>query len=124
MLYREFDLALDPFPCVGGTTTCDSLWMGVPVLTLAGQGFASRMGVSLLQAVGLESCIAHSPADYLQRALGWISQPEQLDTLRHGLRARMQASPLMNEARFAAQFGQAIRHAWRDWAANAAQPPN
>ena len=67
-LYGKIDIALDPFPCAGGTTTCDAMWMGVPVVTLAGRTAVGRSGVSLLSNVGLRQLVAESPDEYVSIA--------------------------------------------------------
>ena len=112
--FNEVDIALDPAPYSGGTTTCDALWMGVPVLTLPGVRPASRSAASILTAVGLEDWIAASPEDYVRRAAGFASAAA-VGALRRSLRERMRASPLMQEARFARDIEQAYRTMWQRW---------
>mgnify|MGYP000013417903 CR=1 FL=1 len=114
-LYHQLDLALDPFPCVGGTTSCDSLWMGVPFVTLAGEWFVGRMGVSLLSNLGMADLIAHSPAEYADKVVTLVNDLPKLAALRHGLRERVAASPLRDGPRFAAHFGAALRGMWGAW---------
>ncbi|MBL8386269.1 MAG: tetratricopeptide repeat protein [Burkholderiales bacterium] len=113
--YRQIDIALDPFPYNGGTTTCDALWMGVPVVTLAGDRFCGRMGVSLLHRVGLPDLVAADADAYVRIAAALAADPARLDDLRAGLRARMAASPLCDGRRAAAELEQAYRTMWRDW---------
>lgn len=113
--YAEIDLALDSFPFHGTTTTCDALWMGVPVVTLAGDMHHSRVGVSLLHQVGLDACVAHSPSDYVRRAAELARDPTRLGTLHGDLRARMAASPLRDERGFTAEFETMLRAMWRRW---------
>ena len=113
--YRQTDIALDSFPYNGGTTTCDALWMGVPVITLAGTYGAARSGVSLLSSVGLHELIAQTPEDYLAIARRLAAEPEALGTLRAGMRGRMRASPLMDGAGFARALEALYRGIWRDW---------
>ena len=115
VLYRQVDLALDPFPCCGGTTSCDSLWMGVPFVTLAGEWFTSRMGVTLLSNLGLDDLIAPTSAAYAEKVIELVNDLPQLQAHRQGLRAKMQTSPLMDAPRFASYFGQALRGMWADW---------
>ena len=112
VLYRQVDLALDPFPCCGGTTSCDSLWMGTPFVSLAGRTFVSRMGVTLLHSVGLDELIADNEAQYIATAVALANDLPRLRALRKGLRERVAASPLMNAPRFALHFGQALQALW------------
>jgi protein O-GlcNAc transferase len=118
-LYQRIDVALDPFPCVGGTTTCDALWMGVPVVTLAGKQAVGRGGVSLLRNIGLPELIAQAPEQYLQIAAELASDRSRLEELHRTLRVRMRASPLMDAERFARAFEAAYRQIWREWCAKA-----
>jgi predicted O-linked N-acetylglucosamine transferase (SPINDLY family) len=113
--FGDVDIALDTSPYSGGTTTCDALWMGVPVLTLPCVRPASRSAASVLTAVGLTDWIAQSPADYVRRAVAFAAQPETIARLRRTLRERMAASPLMQEERFARDIEQAYRAMWRRW---------
>jgi predicted O-linked N-acetylglucosamine transferase (SPINDLY family) len=111
-LYQEVDLALDPFPYNGITTTCDALWMGVPVLTLAGRTSVSRYGIRFLSHVGLDGLIAQSPADYLRLATELALDLDRLESLRSGLRERMSRSPLMDAARFTRHLEAAFHAMW------------
>ena len=113
--YHTVDIALDPFPYGGGTTTCDALWMGVPVVTLAGQTGVGRGGVSILSNVGLPELIAQSQADYVRIAADLSANLPHLQQLRHSLRSRMQASPLMDAPRFARNIESAYRTMWERW---------
>lgn len=99
-LYGRIDIALDPFPYHGTTTTCESLWMGVPVITLAGERHSARVGVSLLNQVGLTALIAESAEEYVRKAVALAEDREHLASLRAGLRARMKNSPLLDHAGF------------------------
>lgn len=114
-IYDSVDIALDAFPYHGTTTTCEALWMGVPVVTLAGDRHASRVGVSLLTNMGLSEMIAHSEDEYVRIALGLAEDLPRLAELRRTLRARMRASPLMDGPRFAAHAEAAYREMWRRW---------
>lgn len=98
--YHEVDIALDSYPYHGTTTTCEALWMGVPVVTRAGEAHLSRVGLSLLQAVGHPELIATSEAEYIELAVALAKNLEQLTVLRMKLRADMQASPILNQADF------------------------
>ncbi|MEO0373678.1 MAG: tetratricopeptide repeat protein [Cyanobacteria bacterium P01_A01_bin.17] len=96
--YHRLDLALDPFPYNGTTTTCESLWMGVPVVTLVGQTHVSRVGLSLLSTVGLVDWAAYSSEAYIQRVVSAASDLAALTTLRSTLRSKMATSALCNAA--------------------------
>jgi len=113
--YRRIDIALDPFPFCGGTTTCDALWMGVPVVTLAGATAVGRGGVSILSNVGFGELVAQSVEQYVEIAAALAGDPRRLAELRSGLRARMQRSPLMDAGRFAKDVESAYREMWRRW---------
>jgi predicted O-linked N-acetylglucosamine transferase (SPINDLY family) len=114
-LYHHIDIALDTFPYHGTTTTCEALWMGIPVITLAGKSHVSRVGVSLLSSVGLQSLIADSPPDYIQKAIVLGQNPPQLQQLRSNLRAMMQSSPLTNGPLFTQSFESALRTMWQNY---------
>ena len=103
-LYSRIDIALDPFPYGGGTTTCDALWMGAPVVTLVGNRAVSRAGLSILSAVGLPELIAHTPQQYIDIARNLANDPGRRLQLSQSLRQRMLASPLMDAKRYAADF--------------------
>jgi len=99
--YGTIDIALDTFPYHGTTTTCDALWMGVPVITLAGHAHRSRVGVSLLSCVGLEELIAQNVDQYVELAVNLARDGNRLKQIRAELRPKMQASPLMDAPRLA-----------------------
>ena len=113
--YNEIDIALDPFPFTGGTTTVEALWMGVPVLTLKGARMIARQGVSLLNNAGLADWIADSPDAYLRQAVTRAAELPALAQLRAGLRAQVLASPVFDASRFAGNFEAALRQMWRLW---------
>ncbi len=113
--YREIDVALDPYPYGGGTTTCDALWMGVPVVTFAGRTAVSRAGTTLLSNVGLEHLVARSDAQYLELAAGLLGDARGLAELRRGLRERLESSPVMDAPQFARDLEAAFRAAWSAW---------
>jgi protein O-GlcNAc transferase len=115
LTYREIDVALDPHPYGGGTTSCDALWMGVPVVTLVGRTAVSRAGATLLANVGLERLVARSEEQYVELAAGLLSDAEGLAALRAELRARVEASPLMDAPQFARDFEALLKSAWRAW---------
>jgi predicted O-linked N-acetylglucosamine transferase (SPINDLY family) len=114
-LYQRIDLALDPFPYGGGTTTCDALWMGVPVVSLAGQTAVGRGGLSILSNIGLPELVAHDTEQYVQIAVDLANDQPRLSDLRATLRERMQSSPLMNAPRFARNVEAAYRTMWQRW---------
>jgi len=114
--YKSVDIALDPFPYVGGTTTCDALWMGVPVITLRGETAVARGGVSLLSNVELPELIAKDVTDYIRIATSLASDRARLAQLRSTLRDRLIASPVMNASQFARDFEALLRDAWKRWA--------
>ena len=114
-LHHEVDIALDPFPFNGTTTTCDSLWMGLPVVTLAGSSHVSRVGVSMLTNVGLPQLAATSKQGYAAIAIALASDLPALQVLRAGLRARMLASPLMDAPRFSRHLENAYRSIWQSY---------
>jgi predicted O-linked N-acetylglucosamine transferase (SPINDLY family) len=114
-LFNEIDIALDTFPYNGTTTTCEAMWMGVPVVTLAGQHHASRVGASLLNNVGLTELIATSPREYVEIAEKLGNDLPRLMDARAGLRKRMENSPLTNAPLFARSMETAYRNVWREW---------
>jgi predicted O-linked N-acetylglucosamine transferase (SPINDLY family) len=113
--YGRVDIALDTFPYHGTTTTCEALWMGVPVVSLSGKTHPSRVGVALLKNVGLPELVAPTPEDYVQRTVELATDLPRLDGLRSTLRQRMQASPLMDAPRFARHIEAAYRMMWHKW---------
>lgn len=110
--YGEIDISLDPFPYTGGLTVCESLWMGVPVLTLVGTSFAGRHAFSHLSNVGLADWAVDSQEEYVAQAIRRARDVSALAALRAGLRARVAASPLCDGPRFGANLAAALRHAW------------
>lgn len=116
-LYGQVDIALDTFPYHGTTTTCEALWMGVPVVSLAGKTHASRVGVSLLTNAGLPEGIANSEEHYSELAANLANDLPRLTHHRRTLRQQMQESPLMDAPRFARDVEQAYRRMWREWCA-------
>jgi predicted O-linked N-acetylglucosamine transferase (SPINDLY family) len=114
-LYNQIDIALDPFPCNGGTTGFDTIWMGVPYITLAGHHLMSRMGVMILSNVGLDSLIAANEDEYVGLAVKLAEDRERLFALRQGLRDKMLISPLMDAPRFARHFEAALSGMWQHW---------
>ncbi|MGD0464989.1 MAG: tetratricopeptide repeat protein [Tepidisphaeraceae bacterium] len=115
--YGEVDIALDPFPYHGTTTSCEALWMGVPMVTLAGTTHVARVGVSLLSNLGLPDLIARTEEEYLSIAVGLANDLPRLAEIRRTLRDRMKSSPLMNGREFARDVEAAYRDVWRRWCA-------
>ena len=113
--YCDLDLCLDPFPYNGHTTTMDSLWMGVPVITLAGRTAVGRGGVSILSNVGLTELISQTPEEYVALAVALAGDRPRLAALRAELRTRMEASPLVDGKQYAAGVEAAYRLMWKSW---------
>jgi tetratricopeptide (TPR) repeat protein len=113
--YAQVDIALDPLPYNGTATTCEALWMGVPVVTLRGERHAGRVGASILTALGIENLIAQTPDEYIATAAKLAHDRDALAALRANLRERMRASPLCDSTAFARTVEDAYRVMWRDW---------
>ncbi len=111
--YHRVDLALDPFPYPGGTTSVEGLWMGVPVLTRRGDRFLSHLGELVLETVGLPDWIAADTEDYVARAIAATTDLQALAALRAGLRERVERSPLADAQRFAGNWMTAIEQMWQ-----------
>ncbi|HET6604858.1 MAG TPA: hypothetical protein VFG21_11755 [Xanthomonadaceae bacterium] len=109
--YAEIDIALDPLPFNGGTTTCQALWQGVPVVTLPGALMPARLSLSILDAVGLPECVAADRAGYVAIAARLAADAGHRRALREQLRERMRASPLMDPVRFAEAFAAVVEQA-------------
>jgi predicted O-linked N-acetylglucosamine transferase (SPINDLY family) len=116
--YNQIDIALDTYPYHGTTTTCEALWMGVPVVTCAGPSHVSRVGVSLLSNVGLPELIAKNPDKYVSIATTLAADLPRLADWRNQLRPRLQSSPLMDAPRFARDIQAAYRSMWQTWCAS------
>lgn len=117
--YADVDVGLDTFPYNGTTTTCEALWMGMPVVCLAGNRHAARVGVSLLSQLGLSDLIAADVDAYVQLAAALAADPARRAELRASLRARMRSSPLCDAQRFAREVEAAYRAMWEKWCADA-----
>lgn len=113
--YQSVDIALDTFPYNGTTTTCEALWMGVPVATLAGRLHAGRVGTSLLTRIGCPELIAANIPDYVRLARELAQNPEKLTLYRNSLRSRLVASPLCDAGAFTRSLEQAYRTMWRKY---------
>ncbi|MGB5472413.1 MAG: hypothetical protein WBQ78_02920, partial [Gammaproteobacteria bacterium] len=113
--YHDVDIALDTFPYNGTTTTCDTLWMGVPVIVLKGGVHAGRVGNSLLQHVGLHECIAQSSDNYVDLAVALAFQPARLEQLRMSMRQRLLDSALCQPGPFVQTLEATYRSFWSSW---------
>ena len=114
-LYHEIDLALDPFPFSGHTTTCDALWMGVPVVTLAGPIYAARMTASVLANLPMPELITNTPQQYVEKIVSLASDLDALAAMRASLRQRMTDSIICNATEFTRNMETAYRQMWRTW---------
>lgn len=119
-MHRHVDIALDPFPFNGATTTFDTLYMGVPVITLAGAQTVARVGAAILSLVGLPELIARDTEAYVAIARRLADDRDSLLCLREGLRERLIASPAMDHRRHAREVGDAFDAMWRRWCAGPA----
>jgi predicted O-linked N-acetylglucosamine transferase (SPINDLY family) len=119
--HQRIDIALDPFPYPGITTTVETLWMGVPVLTLRGDRFLGHQGESILHNAGLTAWISANEDDYVAKATRYANDLAALMELRAGLRQQLLASPVLDGPRFARNLEAAFREMWRQWCAGAYQ---
>jgi len=115
--YSQVDIALDPFPYNGGTTSCEALAMGVPVITMRGDRFVSRVGSTIVHNAGLGGLITHSPAEYVEKAVELGRNPALLADMRANMRTRLAASTLCDTAGFTRRLESAYRDIWRRWCA-------
>ena len=120
--YRSIDVCLDTSPYNGHTTSLDAFWMGVPVVTLVGKTVVGRAGLCQAMNLGLPGLVARTGDQYVQIAVEWAKDRNRLADLRAGLRARMEASPLMDAPRFTANLEAAYRTAWKSWCEGAGEP--
>jgi predicted O-linked N-acetylglucosamine transferase (SPINDLY family) len=111
--YNEIDISLDPFPFGGATTSCESLWMGVPVVTWPGERLASRQTYGFLHIMGYDELAAASREDYVALAVALARDPERLRRLRRELRPALVNAPFSDGAGFTAMLEQAFRIMWR-----------
>ena len=118
--YRHIDIALDTSPYNGTTTTCEALWMGVPVITLAGSRHLSRVGAMLLACAGLDDLVAGTSDDYVRIAVALAGDRTRLHALRGELRERLRASPLLDHAGYTRRLEAGYRAAWAQFCAVAA----
>ena len=113
--YLDVDIALDTFPYPGGGTTCDALYMGVPVVTCAASRHSTRFSASILEHVGLDGLVTDRIADYIDRAVHLAGDMELLDALHQKLRPMMQASPVMDVGHYMEELEAAYRKVWARW---------
>lgn len=113
--YSEADIILDTFPLNGATTTCEALWMGVPVITLVGKLHFSRIGLSILTRIGLEFFAASTPKEYIAKAAALANNRQALENLRGSMRERMNSSILRNSKKFASGLEAVYRKMWHRW---------
>jgi predicted O-linked N-acetylglucosamine transferase (SPINDLY family) len=116
-MYNSIDIALDTFPYNGTTTTCEALWMGVPVVTLAGDRHASRVGKSLLTNIGLPELVAETENAYIDIAVKLAADIDRLRFLRERLREMMRQSPVCDATGFTANLENCYREMWRTYCA-------
>ena len=111
-LYNKVDICLDPFPYNGATTTCEALWMGVPVITLLGDRHVGRVGASILTNIGLTNFIAQDIDGYILLAVEIAAKTNYLQDIREGLRDKMQRAPLCDGRSFASDVESAYQEMW------------
>lgn len=121
-MFLEVDVSLDPLNVNGATTTCESLWMGVPVISQMGSRFLTRAGYSILMTAGLSEFVAQSPAHYIAIAQGLAQDLPALAALRQSLRARLQSNPLTDARAFTRNLEALYVAAWAQWCAPSAEP--
>jgi len=114
-VYHRIDIALDPFPYTGGTTSCDALWMGVPLISLAGKTSVSRGGLSILSNIGLPDLVARDTEQYIRLATDLANDLPRLSALRSELRERMRRSPICDAPQFVRDVEAAYRDMWARW---------
>lgn len=121
--YNDIDVALDPFPFGGATTSCEALWMGVPVVTLPGDRLASRQTLGFLAEMGFADLSAATPEDYVARAIALATDPRRLCEMRRALRPAMESAAFCDGPRFTRTIEQAYRIMWRRYAAGEPSAP-
>jgi protein O-GlcNAc transferase len=118
--YSHIDIALDPVPMNGHTTTCDAAWMGVPTVTLSGEIYAHRYGGSVLRNLGLPELVTETDQAYVAAAIALANDPARLAHIRSTLRHTMQMSPITDGPAFTRNLEQAYRQMWHGWLSTAA----
>ncbi|MDR3480267.1 MAG: tetratricopeptide repeat protein [Burkholderiaceae bacterium] len=112
---QQVDITLDPFPVNGATTTCESLWLGVPVLTMVGERFPSRAGLSIMNAARMPEFATATPEEFIEKAISLANDLPRLADIRAGMRERLKETPLFDQQRFARHFEAALRGMWIRW---------
>ncbi|QLG87396.1 tetratricopeptide repeat protein [Chitinibacter bivalviorum] len=115
LTYHKIDISLDTFPLTGGNSTFDALWMGVPVITLAGRSYRERISTSILTALNQVDWIANDINSYTEKAFNLANDIVTLNQIRQGLRIKLEKSLAMDEVRFSIYFDNALRQAWIHW---------
>ena len=116
--YSEIDIALDPFPFNGTTTTMEALWMGLPVIAVRGDRHSARVSASILSNIGLEALVAESPGGSVRLAEDLASDPQRIGTLRSTMRDRVASSALCDQAGAVKAIEAAYRRMWERWCAD------
>lgn len=117
-LYGQIDIALDTYPYQGTTTTCEAIWMGVPVISLTGQCHCSRVSSSILKRLDMDFFTASNQDEYIKKACALAAKPQALSKIRLSMRQRMAASDLCNKTKFTTNLEMAYRQIWRQWCKN------
>ena len=113
--YNQIDIALDPFPYSGVTTSLEANWMGVPLLTKKGNNFYSRIGVSINKNLGMDDWIANNEKDYISKAISKASDLEKLFQIKKELRNKFLKSPLSNAKQYAKHFENCLNLIWKTY---------
>lgn len=116
--YNKVDIALDSFPFNGNTTTSHALWMGVPVVTLSGSNYVSKMSESILNAINLPELITKTKDEYISKAVNLAGNIEELEKIRAGLRKKFENSNLSDCKKFTGQLEELFERAWKMWCAS------
>jgi len=114
-IHKRIDIILDPFPYNGHTATCNSLWMGVPMITLRGKSHVARVGASILTNIGLPELIAENKEEYVTKAITLAEDTGRLRSLRKGMRTRMKNSPICNAKAFTESLESAYTRIWEKY---------
>ena len=113
--YRQIDISLDPFPFQGNTSTCESVWMGIPVLTLKGDRHLFHFGESINSNLNMKDWIADNKNDYLEKTIKFSSDLEGLSEIRNNLRKKALLSPVFDSKRFSKYFGEILWNMWSNF---------